>query len=59
MQRNINIDLLKVIACFCVITLHTVGMDISLINSSLYYIAGLAVPMFFMVNGYLLFSKEN
>lgn len=59
MKRNISLDLLKIIACFCVIVLHTIGINISLINSMFYYIAGLAVPIFFMVNGYLLFSKAE
>lgn len=57
MKRNISIDLLKVIACFSVIILHVIGMNVGIVNSILYYIAGLAVPVFFMVNGYLLFSK--
>ncbi|MBU3103161.1 acyltransferase [Clostridium gasigenes] len=59
MKRNISLELLKIIACFSVITLHVVGIELSLFNSVLYYLAGCAVPIFFMVNGNLLLNKEN
>lgn len=58
-MRNLGLDLLKVLACFCVVSLHTVGTDISIINSIIYYISGCAVPIFFMVNGNLLLNKSN
>lgn len=56
-MRNLSLDLLKVLACFCVVVLHTVGNDVNVVNSSIYYIAGCAVPIFFMVNGNLLLNK--
>jgi len=55
MTRNMNLDLIKCIACFAVVGLHAVGM----IDYTVYYLCGCGVPLFFMVNGYLLLSKEQ
>ncbi len=54
-NRNVNLDLIKCIACFAVVGLHAVGMN----NYTIYYLCGCGVPLFFMVNGYLMFSKDN
>lgn len=54
-KRNANLDLIKSIACISVVGLHAVGMN----NYTLYYICDCGVPLFFMVNGYLLLSREN
>lgn len=54
-RRNLNLDLIKCIACIGVVGLHSVGM----INYTIYYLCGVSVPFFFMVNGYLMFSKES
>jgi surface polysaccharide O-acyltransferase-like enzyme len=64
MKRNLGLDLLKIIACFSVIILHVSGIIATknnnyTINHILYYMAGLAVPVFFMVNGNLLLNKSN
>lgn len=64
MKRNISLDLLKVLACFAVVVLHTAGIIATknngyTINNSIYYIAGFAVPVFFMVNGNLLLNKST
>lgn len=53
--RNVNLDLIKCIACISVVGLHTVGMN----NYTIYYFCDCGVPLFFMVNGYLLLSKEK
>jgi surface polysaccharide O-acyltransferase-like enzyme len=64
MKRNTGLDYLKIIACFAVVVLHVTGMapvpgsGYSL-QDTLYYLAGFAVPVFFMVNGYLLLSKAE
>lgn len=64
MERNLGVDLLKVISCFAVVVLHVSGIIANDINNSytinhlLYYSAVLAVPMFFMVNGYFLLNKN-
>jgi surface polysaccharide O-acyltransferase-like enzyme len=45
-KRNASIDCLKVIACIAVMGLHTLNKDLSLFNSTLYYLCGFAVPVF-------------
>lgn len=54
-NRNVNIDLIKCIACIAIVGLHAVGMN----NYSIYYLCGCGVPLFFMVNGYLMLSKDS
>lgn len=58
-KRIIGIDFLKIIACLGVVGLHTIGKDSSTINRILYYFCGYAIPIFFMVHGYLLLNKDN
>lgn len=53
--RNEKLDLAKLLACIGVVGLHGVGM----VNYTLYYLFTFSVPMFFMVSGYLMFSKEK
>lgn len=54
-KRNINLDLIKLLACISVVGLHAVSMN----NYTIYYLCDCGVPLFFMVNGYLLLSKEQ
>ena len=54
-KRNVNLDLIKAVACICVVGLHAVGMT----NYTIYYLCDCGVPLFLMVNGYLLLSKES
>ena len=56
-KRNINLDMVKIIACISVIGLHTSQKDISAFNAALYYLCGFAVPVFFMSSGYILLDK--
>ena len=53
--RNANLDLIKCIACLCVTGLHAVGMS----NYTIYYLCDCGVPLFFMVHGFLLLSREK
>lgn len=53
--RNCNLDLIKCLACLGVVGLHSVGMT----NYTIYYLCGISVPLFFMVNGYLMFSRDS
>lgn len=54
-KRNVNLDLIKSVACIGVVGLHAVSMN----NYTLYYLCDCGVPLFFMVNGYLLLSREQ
>ena len=54
-ERNTNLDLIKSVACISVVGLHAVSMN----NYTLYYLCDCGVPLFFMVNGYLLLSRER
>lgn len=60
-ERNYSIDLVKVIAMLGVIGLHSFGhyMDNSQIADVLYRTSGVSIPLFFVVSGYLMASKEN
>jgi len=60
-KRLIGLDLVKIIACFLVIALHTCNTTNSQvsISSIIAYASVIAVPLFFMVNGYLLFGKTK
>ncbi len=54
-NRNVNLDLVKVLASIGVVGLHAIGM----VNYSIYYFCDFAVPLFMMVNGYLMFNKSG
>ncbi|QPG03722.1 acyltransferase family protein [Latilactobacillus sakei] len=64
-KRSYNIDLAKTIAYIGVVFLHVVGKATengysgSIAGQILYNLGTLAVPMFFVVNGYLLFGKKS
>lgn len=62
--RNINLDLLKVFACVGVVLLHTAMGGFKETGSwnfstYLYYLGTYSIPLFFMVNGYLLLGKRE
>lgn len=59
MKRNYGLDLLKIIACFSVVILHVAGRRDGVFDRIIYYLGGSAVPIFFMVNGYLLLNKDT
>lgn len=62
--RNINLDLIKVIGCIGVVLLHTTMPGFKETgrwnySSYLYYLGTYSIPLFFMVNGYLLLGKSK
>ena len=62
--RNINLDLIKVLACVGVVLLHTTMIGFKETGSwnllaYLYYLGTYSIPLFFMVNGYLLLGKKD
>jgi surface polysaccharide O-acyltransferase-like enzyme len=59
-KRYAGLDVVKVFACFLVVTLHTCTRNTDVTFSSiLYYSSVVAIPLFFMVNGYLLFGRTQ
>lgn len=64
-KRSYNIDLAKTIAYIGVVFLHVVGKVTDngysgpILGQILYNLGTLAVPIFFVVNGYLLLGKKN
>ena len=62
--RNTNLDLLKIMACIGVVLLHTTMPGFKETGSwnyltYLYYLGTYSIPLFFMVNGYLLLGKNG
>jgi surface polysaccharide O-acyltransferase-like enzyme len=60
-NRIIGIDIIKVIACLFVVIIHLYypgNINISY-SSILYYMGVVAIPLFFMTNGYLLFGRTK
>ena len=63
-KRNIGIDLIKIIACILVITLHSLSpvdpvVSNNIFNLSMYYAGTLAIPIFFMSSGYFVLNKTS
>lgn len=64
MERNANIDLIKMVSIMGVCSLHFflryMWDDPSFRwEYILFYASGMAIPLFFMVNGYLILSKDR
>lgn len=60
-SRDLSIDLVKVVAMMCVMILHIPAMwrtDSNLLAFTMSRAAGMAIPLFFMVSGYLLFGRK-
>jgi surface polysaccharide O-acyltransferase-like enzyme len=61
--RNLNLDLIKIIAMFFVVGLHTgTSFIVNGVDVNNYYritICGTAIPLFFTVSGYLLLGRPN
>lgn len=63
MKKRIEwIDLLKIVACFLVVVLHSINYGLKnneYVNGLwIYYIGSLAIPIFFMINGYLQLGRD-
>lgn len=56
-KRNIGLDCLKVIATLFVIKLHSGYSGYT--SELIHYVCGLAIPIFFMVSGALIFNKRG
>jgi len=58
-ERNLGLDLVKIFATIAVIGLHTVATKYSRVNIIAYCLCGCAMPLFYMVNGYLTLTKPK
>ncbi len=59
MNRNYNIDLLKILSCVCVVGLHSIPRNIDTFNMALYLCCSFSVPAFYISFGYQLSDREN
>lgn len=59
MKRDVGIDCIKVLACICVVGLHTIGTDNDAINYFFTFLCGCAIPLFMMSSGFFLFSNKE
>jgi len=58
-ERNLSIDLVKIVAMYCIICLHTtMKYTDSNLGFIIYTISGLGMPLFFMVSGYLMWNRD-
>lgn len=63
-KRNYGLDLIKIIACILVITLHSLDptgpvMKNNTFDLGLYYAGTMAIPIFFMGSGYFVLNKKS
>lgn len=59
-KRNLSIDLIKVLAMFSVLALHSFGASMEWRLANIFYeSAVIGIPLFFMVSGYLLIGKQT
>lgn len=62
-ERNLNLDLIKIIAMCFVVAMHTIRpWFVGGFNINTFYtitICGTAIPLFFTVSGYLLLGRKN
>ncbi len=62
-KRLLWLDIVKILAAFLVIVLHTMGTNLNNnhphIDLLIYYLGTFAIPLFFMVNGYLQLGKKQ
>lgn len=58
-QRNYNIDLLKILACLAVVCMHTIHNTISVVNLVICYTCTFAIPVFFSSSGFILLHRKE
>ena len=57
--RNINLDLLKIMACLAVVCMHTIQSTVSYFNLVICYMCTFAIPVFFASSGFALLHREG
>lgn len=59
MERNYNLDILRIIAAICILALHIFGVKGGYFNTLIYYIGTPGIPLFFLISGYNMLSKKR
>lgn len=57
-RREYSIDFIKICSCLGVVAAHTLRMDSGLVNTIIVLATSMGIPLFFAVNGYLMFQKQ-
>lgn len=59
-EKDASINLIKIVACILVVVLHVIenGGGKSVPQLCIYLLGTFGIPLFFMVNGYLLYDRE-
>ena len=58
-SRNVGIDVLKVVACFLVVSLHTINSTFGLLHRIIISTSVIAIPIFFTTSGLFMLGKES
>ena len=58
MGRDLRIDLIKLIATMMVVILHTIENTGGYMQHCMYFLGTCGIPLFLVVNGYLLYGRE-
>ena len=56
-QRDIGIDVLRLVACCAVVGLHTFTKGLTDVSTVAYYASSFAIPVFFMASGAFLLNR--
>lgn len=56
-MRRKDIDLIKLIGCFFIVILHTINPGTG-VKQCIYLLGSYGIPLFFLVNGYLMIDKS-
>lgn len=59
LSRNVGIDVLKVVACFLVVSLHTINSTFGLLHRIIISTSVIAIPIFFTTSGVFMLGKES
>ena len=58
-ERNVSVDLARVLACLGVLTLHLIGRDSGSVAGCTYFLAGFSIPVLFMASGYFVLNRAD
>lgn len=57
-KRLIGLDILKILACYGVVAIHTINPTYGIVNRIIQLFTVFAVPVFFTINGFLILKKD-